>query len=313
MNWDSPDKLRIVSARLALIGSPGFIFCGLAHICMDGHMQHPPYSFWHYLSDALWFCCYLAAALIGWKSNLILRRFLCCLLPCLCVSRLVLGSLGGLLLLFELPLCLIATVVSFRSLRRAGVNWSVLSEGEKNRHKKTVKRRLASVLAALLAVFLLCWTGWFVYQLLRVSRVPQITISESSLPFACSLPAVKDACIWLILPNNKRVAIWREQYSAYPEWGGRPYHEPSRIWKKESANSKSSDRIKSYMQMGLDSELTEKMGQKEYSLFVNDYCIAWPTAESTNRNLVMLITIRHARQQELDYLRERYGKWPLFE
>jgi len=276
-------------------------------------MQHPPYSFWHYVFDTLWLCCYLVAALIGWKSNLISRRFLCYLLPGLCVSRLVMGSLGGILLLLELPLCLIAAVVSFRSLRRAGVEWSALSDSEKIQRQKTVKRRLASVSVTILAVVLLCWMGWFVYQFVRVSRVPRVTVSKSSLPFTCSLPALQDACVWLILPNSRRVALWREDYSAYPEWGEKPYREPSRIWKKESANSKTSDRVKSYMQMGLDLQRSEKSGREDYSLFVNDYCVAWSLTESTNRNSQILITFRQAHQQELDDLQKRYGKWPLFE
>ena len=313
MNWNSPDKRRVLSAQLVLVGLPGFVFCGLMHICMDGHMEHPPYAAWHYMVDALWSGCFLSAALIGWKSNLILRGCLCPVLPALVVVRLIMGSLGGLTLLLELPLGVIAAVVAFRSLRRPGFDPLTHTEAEQLQHKKNVKRRLVFTFLGLLAAVLLVCAGFFAWQLVRVSRAPRIAILESSLPFTYELPAGDDASVWLTLPNNKRVALWREDNSPYPIWGERPYSEPSRIWIKESATSKASDRVKSYMQMGLDSELSPTAGHNEFSLFVDDYCIAWPLAGQTNYNSKIIFLVRHAHERELDYLRKRYGKWPLFD
>ncbi len=307
MNWDSSDGRRVLSARLVLIGLPSFVFCSVAHICMDGYMAHPPYGVFHYLSDLLWISCFVSAAIIGRKSNLILRQFLTILLPAFCISRLLLGSLGGILILLELPLCIIAGAISFRSLRRAGVNLSALPETERKQYQRAVRRRISSVFIALLAVILFCWLGWFIYQEIRAARAPRATVSESALPFTCRLPISDEPCIWLTLPNNKRLALWWED-SAYPSWGERLYHEPSRIWQDDRLG-KSSDRVKSYIQMGLNTELSKESDPKVYSLFVDDYCIAWSLL--TNRNSNVLISVRHAHPTELDYLKQRYGKWPL--
>lgn len=161
----------------------------------------------------------------------------------------------------------------------------------------------------LLAVMLSCLAGWFAYQLVRVARAPRATISESALPFTYSMPA-DQPCVWLALPNNKRVAVWWEEDSAYPSWGEKPYHEPSRVW-QDDQEGKTSDRVKSYMQMGLNTELSSTSGPREFSLFVDNYCVAWPLL--TGRNSNVIINVRHATLPELDYLRQRYGKWPLFD
>ena len=50
--------LRKFSAILFLVGCPGFIFCFSSHICMEGHMQHPPFPLWHYISDSIWLILY---------------------------------------------------------------------------------------------------------------------------------------------------------------------------------------------------------------------------------------------------------------
>jgi hypothetical protein len=313
MNLNFPDRRRVLSAWLVLVGLPGFIFCGLAHICMDGHMAHPPYAAWHYVVDVLWSGCFLSAALIGLKSNLILRGCLCPLLPGLVVIRLFMGSLGGLTLLLELPLSVIIAVVAFRSLRRSGFDPLTHTEAEQMQHKKSIKRRLVFIFLGLFAAVLLVCAAFFVRQLVRVSRVPRIIILESSLPFTYELPVGDDASVWFTLPNNKRVALWREDSSVYPEWGERPYSEPSRIWTIESPTSKTSDRVKSYMQMGLDSELSATANHNEFSLFVDNYCIAWPLAGQTNYNDRIILRVRHAQESELDYLRKEYGKWPLFD
>jgi hypothetical protein len=313
MHWKNPDERRITSAWLVLLGFPGFVFCGLAHICMDGHMAHPPYAAWHYAIDVLWVCCFLAATVIGWNSNLILRCFLCYSLPLFCTTRLITGSFGGLTLLLELPLSSFVAVVAFRSLKRSGFDPSIHAEAEQVQHKKYIKRRLVFTFFALLAVILLIGAGLLVWQFVRVSRVPRVALSESSLPFAYELSPAANAGVWLTLPNGKRVALWREDYSVYPEWGERPYHEPRRIWTEESKGFRTSDRVKSYMQMGVDSKLSTETNRDAFSLFINDYCIAWPLARQTNNNRRILLTVRHAEVHELDYLQKRYGKWPLFD
>lgn len=277
-------------------------------------MGYPPYAVWHFLLDALWVGSFVAAAVVGAKSNLILRRLLCCLFPALAVSRLALGSLGGMMILIEFPLALFAGVVLVRSLRLAGFDWSVQDEAARVQHRQMIRRRVVLGLVTLLGTILLGCAGVFVWQIVRASRVPQVVVSESSLPLVHSLPAARNACVWLTLPTKQRVALWREHSSsAFPEWGERPYHEPKRIWFETSRNSKESDRVKSYMQMGLDSERSAESGREEYSLFIGDFCVAWSLKTETNNDSDLLISVRRAKKVELDYLRKRYGKWPLFE
>jgi hypothetical protein len=313
MNWENPNHRRVASAWLVLAGVPGFVFCAVSHVCMAGHMKHSPYPVWHYALDALWLGCFLGGAFVGRKSNLVLRRFLCGLLPTLCVVRLAWGSMGGLLLLLELPLSFVAAVAALRSLRRPGFDESTHAEVERVQHRKNVQRRLKFTLVGLLATVLAVCAGWFAWQLVRVSRVPRVTLTESSLPFTYELPAGRDASVWLTLPNGKRVAVWWEYWAGFPDFGERPYHEPRRIWTGQERGFRSSDRVRSYMQIGLDSERSTSAGRDEFSLFVNDYCVAWPLAGQTNSDGRRLLTVRRAQERELDYLRKKYGKWPLFD
>lgn len=303
-----------MAAKLALIGLPGFIFCSFFHTCMDGHMGHPPYAIWHFLLDALWAGSFVAAAIVGSRSNLILRRFLCWLFPAVVVSRLAFGSLGGMMILLELPFALLAAVVSVQSLRSAGFDTMMEDEAARLQHHRMIRRRAVLGLGTLLGIILLGCAGVFVWEIVRASRVPQVAVSESSLPFTHPLPASRNACVWLTLPSKQRVALWREySSSAFPEWGERPYREPKRIWVETSQHSKESDRVKSYMQMGLDSERSAESGRDEYSLFVGDFCIAWSLMTETTNDSDLLIRVRRAKKVELDYLTKKYGNWPLFE
>jgi hypothetical protein len=43
-------------------GIMGSVWCFSHHVCMCGHMQHPPYPAWHYTLDASWALCLVAAA-----------------------------------------------------------------------------------------------------------------------------------------------------------------------------------------------------------------------------------------------------------
>lgn len=313
MNWNSPGDRRRLSAILTLVGLAGFTFCGATHICMDGHMGHPPYAAWQYALDALWVCCFWCAGVVGYKSDLPLRSFLCYALPFVTIQRIVVGSLGGLTLLLELPLGLFVTIVAIRSLRHPGFDPLKHNVEEVIAHKKAVRRRLKTAWLGLLAIILVVCVSLFVWREIRISRVPKLTISESALPFSYELPPARDACVWMNIPGGRRVALWREDFGVWPEWGERPYSEPARIWQHDSATSKSSDRVKSYMQMGLDEELSAVTGKNAYSLFIDNYCIAWPLAGQTNAGKRILLTVRRAKESELENLKKKYGKWPLFD
>ena len=67
------DVRRKTAAILVVMGSCDFFFCS-SHICMAGHMQHPPYALWHYVVDAVWVVFFVVASVIAYKSNLWYRR-----------------------------------------------------------------------------------------------------------------------------------------------------------------------------------------------------------------------------------------------
>ncbi len=50
-------RLKLV-AIISLIGAPSYLACFPLHFCMAGHMQHPPYFWYDFISDWLWMFCY---------------------------------------------------------------------------------------------------------------------------------------------------------------------------------------------------------------------------------------------------------------
>lgn len=89
---------------LLTAGIPPYVLCGVLHICMDGHMRHPPYAYWHRVID------------VTWIAGIVVGVVLCCIHSdrsrkkvilggaILFISRVLLASAGGGLFLLELPL-----------------------------------------------------------------------------------------------------------------------------------------------------------------------------------------------------------------
>lgn len=42
----------------------GNVWCWRHHVCMAGHMEHPPYPLWHYLADTGWALAWDITALV---------------------------------------------------------------------------------------------------------------------------------------------------------------------------------------------------------------------------------------------------------
>ena len=115
------DVRRVASATCALLGLMGFLFCTVTHICMGGHMAHPPYVWWDYLNDVTWGILFVTAAVFSRRSNMPKRRVLAGGLLLMGVSRAA-GSLGSfLVVLAEAPaflvVALLAAVGLFRKRR----------------------------------------------------------------------------------------------------------------------------------------------------------------------------------------------------
>src|SRR5262245_64800938 len=83
---------------------------------MAGHMQHPPYAAWDFAVDVWWLIAFLGAGVLWWRAKARRRLTLVSVLTFLALSRLLLGSGGGALFLFELPACIGLAVVAIRAV-----------------------------------------------------------------------------------------------------------------------------------------------------------------------------------------------------
>ena len=77
-------------------------WCGATHVCMAGHMQHPPYPIWHMSNDILWVSLLGIAATVGLFSDFRGKVVLLGLAAALAFSRLGLDSGGGILFPLEI-------------------------------------------------------------------------------------------------------------------------------------------------------------------------------------------------------------------
>lgn len=99
-------------AGLTLAGMPLYLACALLHLCMDGHLRHPPYAALHFISDCLWICAFSVAMVLAYRSTLANRIWYLAYLPLLASWRMFFGSLGGMLFTVEAPIALLLLVKS---------------------------------------------------------------------------------------------------------------------------------------------------------------------------------------------------------
>jgi hypothetical protein len=105
-------RMRIVAIAF-LLGAPSYLFCSVAHVCMAGHMQHPPYPLWQWISDGLWFCCFLLAVGLSIRLKARKQRWFFYGAILLVISRYI-GSMGGTAILLETPLLLYLSFLAVR-------------------------------------------------------------------------------------------------------------------------------------------------------------------------------------------------------
>lgn len=84
-----------------LLGGIGSVWCFIRHVCMAGHMHHPPYPEWHIWVDWSWVGLLVLAALLAVlfrsPSTFLITAFAAFLIS----FRFVFGSFGG---IYWLPL-----------------------------------------------------------------------------------------------------------------------------------------------------------------------------------------------------------------
>jgi hypothetical protein len=99
-----------IAALAAVLGSPGLALCG-THFCRGGYMQHPPYAWWHHVSDVAWpilFAVGIAAAISSRKRR---DQILCALLLGAVICRFA-GPLEYMGFLLSVPLAIVVVAVA---------------------------------------------------------------------------------------------------------------------------------------------------------------------------------------------------------
>ena len=81
-----PTRARVWACILALAGSPAYYFCQ-GHVCIGGHMKHPPYPFIDHVGDSLWIMCFSIAFGLAGLSNLRWRLLMCIFIAFLFFTR----------------------------------------------------------------------------------------------------------------------------------------------------------------------------------------------------------------------------------
>ena len=67
-------RMRAI-AIFTLLAIPPYIVCFLRHICMAGHIHHPPYSWREYMNDLLWIIIFSIVIVLSRKVRAKRRIF----------------------------------------------------------------------------------------------------------------------------------------------------------------------------------------------------------------------------------------------
>jgi len=110
-------KHSLLFAWLALAGIPGYVWCALSHVCVDGHLYHEEMPTWWLYADFVWVTLFVAAAMAALRSNLRRRLVPFGLLLFLVFSRLLLASRGGGMFVFELPVVIYIMVLALLTIQ----------------------------------------------------------------------------------------------------------------------------------------------------------------------------------------------------
>lgn len=101
--WPDSPAWRERAMGYALVAAlPAYIWCGVAHTCVDGHLKHPPYPTASLLLDLVWIVLLPAGSILALRSSLRHPRLWCSALLALAAFRAAFGAppLDTLVLLF---------------------------------------------------------------------------------------------------------------------------------------------------------------------------------------------------------------------
>lgn len=300
----SKDFRRIVTSLALLVSCPLYVLCGSRHVCMAGHMRHPPYPAIDLVIDAAWIIGFVLAGVLSWKSNLHLRRTILWLTFLLLASRLLLGSGGGILFLVELPALLVVLIAGIRNLFGGAKDWDSMPSPERTTHRRKIRRRWAIAMSVILGAVLLGWSGTNLYWIVR--RATTQSVPVASVPFSHNL-ALKpgDACSFE-LPTGKTFAVWCENRGGIARavrghdldlaYGEKPFQtlEWERIPLPEG-NGYTSGELISYIRSGGTIQSGDEF---EYVLYVGEYRIGLKEKGVGDDRIPVIVTVRQATEKE---------------
>jgi len=297
-------RRRIVAIAI-LLASPFYVFCGLNHICMAGHMQHPPYSIVHHVNDALWVVCFVVAGVLCWKSNIHKRKTTFVLLLLLFLLRIPFGSAGGGSFILELPLLIVVAVLAIRSLCSPGKDFSESSQEEKRAHRRKVAKGWGIAAAVLVAGVSMIWGGVRLWKVFRQAASTGIEVSK--LPFSLDITLKPGDAYTFKLPNDKTVAVWCTKNTGIIaaisesdigfQYGEKPFEDLEREVVQLPGGATTGGEYLSYIRQG--SVYDGGAGNpSEYILYVEKYRISLKEKGINNRNLPMTVSVRLATEKE---------------
>jgi hypothetical protein len=113
---------------LFLLGTPSYFLCTGTHICMGGHLAHPIYPIWNWISEYFWLTSYTSVVVFSLRAK-VKRKFWCIFGGLfILISRIVLGSGGGMLFFIELPIVIYLVFVSFKYIWKNHVYVTIKTE-----------------------------------------------------------------------------------------------------------------------------------------------------------------------------------------
>jgi len=103
-------RLLRINGMFFLAAMPGYIACAFLHMCMAGHMKHPPYTLWHYGLDGSWMLFLMSSMVISIAAKSANREYYVGGSLLLFLTRFFIpGMLVGIALIIQAPIVIVLT------------------------------------------------------------------------------------------------------------------------------------------------------------------------------------------------------------
>ncbi len=290
---ESKDVRRVFVATAFLLVSPLYAWCAARHICMDGHMAHPPYPWWHCLIDGTWALGYSMSCVFCWKANLQLRRTFFGLVALLLLSRLLADNVNGAFVFIELPVLLVATTLAIRHLFGGEPKQPTMSVDQRQQRRKNVARRW--LIACAIIVAFGCFAGLIgprCYRLFKTMTAEKVSLADITAPQQIKLMPGK-TCL-LLLPGGRTVALLSRKTKDSGTGAEIDFTDNAMALCYGEAPYKT-DLTYAITQTRQDHSISD--GNKtEYILFVDQYAlsIVCRAGDKTPEALPVTVSVRHA-------------------